>query len=106
MNQEIGSHPCDRFQVKRFTVHPGEQLSRPRHRDRAEHLTVVSDTAEVVLGDGTCGVHEDEAVFVPVGAHHRLVNFGHMPLGLIEVQVASDVGEDDIERIDDMYRRS
>ncbi len=115
MNHETGTRPWgeyrvidggDRFQVKRITVQPGEQLSLQRHRHRAEHWTVVSGTADVTLGDERCRVHENEAIFVPVGADHRLANFGHVPLVLIEVQIGSYVGEDDIERIDDVYGRS
>jgi mannose-1-phosphate guanylyltransferase/mannose-6-phosphate isomerase len=96
----------DRFQVKRITVMPGEKLSLQRHRHRAEHWIVVSGTADVTLHSDTLRVFENEAVFVPVGAAHRIANDGHVPLVIVEVQVGGYVGEDDIERLDDAYGRS
>ena len=36
---------------------------------------------------------------------HRLANPGKIPLELIEVQVGSYLGEDDILRLEDIYRR-
>lgn len=96
----------DRFQVKRITVAPGQQLSLQRHRHRAEHWTVVSGTADVILGGKTQRVHENQAVFVPIGVEHRLSNLGHVPLVVVEVQIGGYVGEDDIERLDDEYGRT
>ena len=51
-------------------------------------------------------VHENESVYVPIGSVHRLANPGKIPLELIEVQVGSYLGEDDIVRFDDIYKRS
>jgi mannose-1-phosphate guanylyltransferase/mannose-6-phosphate isomerase len=42
---------------------------------------------------------------VPIGAVHRLANPGKIPLELIEVQVGSYLCEDDIIRLEDVYRR-
>ena len=50
-------------------------------------------------------VHENEAVYLPIGSMHRLDNPGKIPLELIEVQVGSYTGEDDIIRIEDVYGR-
>jgi mannose-1-phosphate guanylyltransferase/mannose-6-phosphate isomerase len=51
-------------------------------------------------------VHENESIYVPIGAVHRLENPGKIMLKLIEVQTGSYLGEDDIIRIEDDYRRS
>jgi mannose-6-phosphate isomerase-like protein (cupin superfamily) len=51
-------------------------------------------------------VHENESVFIPIGSVHRLSNQGKIPLELIEVQTGSYLGEDDIVRLDDIYKRS
>jgi mannose-1-phosphate guanylyltransferase/mannose-6-phosphate isomerase len=94
-----------RFQVKRITVKPGGRLSLQKHHHRAEHWVVVRGTAEVTV-DGTVRlVHENEAAYLPIGCVHRLVNPGKIPLELIEVQVGSYTGEDDIIRIEDVYGR-
>jgi mannose-6-phosphate isomerase-like protein (cupin superfamily) len=52
------------------------------------------------------GHFSDVAVKVPIGAVHRLENPGKILLELIEVQTGSYLGEDDIIRIEDDYRRS
>jgi mannose-1-phosphate guanylyltransferase/mannose-6-phosphate isomerase len=96
----------ERFQVKRIVVIPGGVLSLQKHRHRAEHWVVVRGTAEVTIGDQLRAVHENESVFIPIGSVHRMANRGKIPLELIEVQTGSYLGEDDIERIEDIYKRS
>ena len=95
----------ERFQVKRIVVVPGGKLSLQRHRHRAEHWVVVRGTAEVTVGETVKSVHENESIYIPIGSVHRLANQGKIPLELIEVQTGSYLGEDDIERLDDIYQR-
>lgn len=95
----------DRYQVKRIVVTPGGRLSLQKHAHRAEHWVVVKGTAEVVIGKETMTVHENQSVYVPQGAVHRLENPGKIDLELIEVQTGSYLGEDDIIRLDDVYNR-
>ena len=95
----------DRFQVKRIVVKPNAKLSLQRHYHRAEHWVVVRGTAEVTIGDTTHIVHENESIFIPIGTVHRLANPGRIPLEVIEVQTGSYLGEDDIVRLDDIYKR-
>ena len=94
-----------RYQVKRITVKPGGVLSLQKHYHRAEHWVVVRGTAEVTRNDETIIVHETEAIYLPIGCVHRMANPGRIPLELIEVQVGSYLGEDDIVRIEDVYKR-
>jgi mannose-1-phosphate guanylyltransferase/mannose-6-phosphate isomerase len=95
-----------RFQVKRIVVKPGGRLSLQLHHHRAEHWVVVRGTARVTIGDETKILHENESTYIPSGAKHRLENPGKIDLELIEVQTGSYLGEDDIVRIEDDYRRS
>ena len=67
---------------------------------------VVRGTAEVTIGDTIQAVHENQSVYIPIGSVHRMANKGKIPLELIEVQTGSYLGEDDIERIEDIYKRS
>jgi len=94
-----------RFQVKRIMVNPGGRLSLQKHHHRAEHWVVVRGTAEVVVNQDVVMLHENESVYIPIGAVHRLTNPGRIPLELIEVQVGSYTGEDDIIRVEDIYGR-
>jgi len=95
----------DRFQVKQIIVNPGASLSLQVHHYRAEHWIVVSGTAEVQVDDKIQTLTEDQSVYIPIGSKHRLTNRGKMPAALIEVQSGSYIGEDDIERLDDIYGR-
>ena len=96
----------ERFQVKRIVVIPGGTLSLQKHLHRAEHWVVVRGTAEVTIGEKVGAVHENESVYIPIGSVHRLANKGKIALELIEVQTGSYFGEDDIERLDDIYNRT
>ena len=94
-----------RYRVKRIVVKPGSKLSLQKHFHRSEHWVVVKGTAEVTLGKDERSVHENESIYIPIGSIHRLANPGKIPLELIEVQVGSYLGEDDIVRLDDVYGR-
>ena len=85
---------------------PGGRLSLQKHYHRAEHWVVVRGTAEVTLGQDVKSVHENESIYIPIGTVHRLANRGKIPLELIEVQTGSYLGEDDIVRIEDVYKRT
>ena len=94
------------FQVKRLVIDPGASISLQRHRQRAEHWVVVRGKAEVTRGDQVFDLEVNQSTSIPVGAVHRLRNPGRDPLHLVEVQVGDYLGEDDIERIEDVYGRS
>jgi mannose-1-phosphate guanylyltransferase/mannose-6-phosphate isomerase len=94
-----------RYQVKRIVVTPGAALSLQKHFHRAEHWVVVKGTAEVTVGGALHTIHENESIYIPIGSLHRLANPGKIPLELIEVQVGSYLGEDDIVRVTDVYGR-
>ena len=94
-----------RFQVKRIVVYPGAALSLQSHHHRAEHWIVVEGTAKVTIGEEVQLVSENQSVYIPLGAVHRMENPGKVPLTLIEVQTGSYFGEDDIIRYEDVYAR-
>ncbi len=96
---------ADRFQVKRIVVHPGAALSLQSHHHRSEHWIVVSGTAKVTIDDQVKLVTENQSVYIPLGAVHRMENPGKVPMVLIEVQTGSYLGEDDIIRYEDIYSR-
>ncbi|SFM39180.1 mannose-1-phosphate guanylyltransferase/mannose-1-phosphate guanylyltransferase / mannose-6-phosphate isomerase [Ectothiorhodospira mobilis] len=96
---------ASRFQVKRITVKPGQQLSLQMHYHRAEHWIVVRGTARITRGEEQFILSENESTYIPLGITHRLENPGRIPLELIEVQSGSYLGEDDIVRFEDTYGR-
>lgn len=102
--QDIDAGPG--FRVKRIMVKPGAALSLQRHTYRSEHWVVVTGVAKVTRGDKIVILRENESTFIPLMTRHRLENPGEEQLHLIEVQVGSYVGEDDIERLEDTYGRA
>jgi mannose-6-phosphate isomerase-like protein (cupin superfamily) len=93
------------YKMKRIEVRPGGRLSLQRHKHRSEHWVVISGDATVTCGEEISTVRANESTFIPAGTMHRLENRTEAPLQIIEVQVGSYVGEDDIERFDDQYGR-
>jgi len=96
----------DNYQVKRISVNPGAKLSLQRHQYRAEHWVVVSGLATVHLDGNEHTLKANDSIYIPVGAVHSLANNTMEPLQLVEVQSGSYLGEDDIERLEDLYGRS
>lgn len=94
-----------RFQVKLLHVKPGGKLSMQMHHHRSEHWIVVQGTAKVVVGEVEKLVRENESVYIFATQWHRLENPGKVPLELIEVQIGTYLGEDDIVRTEDVYKR-
>ena len=95
----------ERFQVKRICVKPGASLSLQSHNHRSEHWIVVEGTAKVTIDEEIKLVSEGQSVYVPLGAVHRMENLGKLPMLLIEVQIGTYLGEDDIIRYEDVYAR-
>jgi mannose-1-phosphate guanylyltransferase/mannose-6-phosphate isomerase len=95
----------ERFQIKRITVNPGAKLSLQMHYHRHEHWIVVKGMAKVTNGKEVVFLNENQSTYITAGQKHRLENPGTIPLELIEVQIGSYLGEDDIVRFDDEYGR-
>ncbi len=96
----------DRFQVKRIMVKPGGRLSLQSHVHRSEHWVVVTGSATVTVGEEVRLMTENQSIYIPLGAVHRLENPGKLDLHLIEVQSGPYLGEDDIIRYEDIYART
>lgn len=94
------------YKVKQITVRPGGKLSLQYHHHRSEHWIVVSGTATVTINDRTFELKQNESTFIPKEATHRLFNNENENLVLIEAQVGTYLGEDDIVRLQDDYKRN
>ncbi len=93
------------YQVKRLHVYPGAALSLQSHQHRSEHWVVVSGEASVVRDDEAFVLAKNESVYIQMGQIHRLSNHTDEPLIVIEVQTGEYLGEDDIVRYEDVYKR-
>jgi len=90
----------ERFQVKKLFVQPSKRLSLQKHHHRSEHWVIVRGTAEVLVGQETVMLSENQSIYIPQGTEHRLSNPGKICLELIEIQTGSYLGEDDIIRLE------
>ena len=95
----------DNFQVKRIHVKSGASLSLQSHNHRSEHWIVVEGIAQVTIDEDNKLLKTGESVFVPLRSVHRMRNPSTEPLEIIEVQIGTYLGEDDIVRYEDEYRR-
>jgi mannose-1-phosphate guanylyltransferase/mannose-6-phosphate isomerase len=95
----------ERFKVKRIQVNPGASISLQMHHHRAEHWIVVRGIAEVTNGNQFLTLRENQSTYIPQGQTHRLSNPGKSPLEIIEIQSGSYLGDDDIVRFEDNYKR-
>lgn len=94
------------YLVKRLTLKPGAKLSLQSHRHRAEHWVVVSGTIQVTCDGRVFDLCENQSTYIETNAKHRIANTGAHPAILIEVQSGSYLGEDDIQRYEDVYGRA
>lgn len=95
----------NKYKIKRIVVKPGKRLSLQKHFHRSEHWVVVSGTATVTRGEDEYLVRANESTYIPMGEIHRLENVGKIPLVMIEAQVGEYLGEDDIVRLSDDFKR-
>ena len=93
------------WQVKQITVKPGARLSLQKHNFRAENWVIVCGLAKVEIDGIETILKENQSTYIPLGSKHRLSNYGDIDLKIIEVQIGTYLGEDDIERFDDIYGR-
>jgi len=93
------------FKIKVIEISPHKRLSLQRHKNRAEHWVVVSGTARVVSGKKVSLVRSNQSIYISRGKKHRLENFTNQPLRIVEVQTGNYLGEDDIERFEDDFKR-
>ena len=87
-------------------MHPGASLSLQSHHHRSEHWIVVEGTARVTVDENVQLLTENQSVYIPLGAVHRMENPGKVAIVLIEVQTGVYLGEDDIVRYEDIYART
>jgi mannose-1-phosphate guanylyltransferase len=94
------------YKVKQIMVRPGAKLSLQYHHHRSEHWIVVRGVATVTVQDKTFELKQNESTYIPKEAVHRLENKQKENLILIEAQVGNYLGEDDIVRLQDDYKRN
>jgi len=93
------------FKIKLIEIAAHKRLSLQQHKRRAEHWVVVSGIAKVISGTKTSLVNSNQSIYISKGKKHRLENTANQPLRIVEVQTGSYLGEDDIERFEDDFKK-
>ena len=93
------------YKLKRLYVHPGHRLSYQRHQQREESWLIADGEAQVILNGVEHRLRAGDTIHIPKTALHRIGNPGSSPLIFLEVQRGTYFGEDDIERLEDDYKR-
>ena len=94
-------HEEDNYKVKKLVLYPGMKISLQKHKYRSEHWVVLSGVATVVQNTSKIKLEKNQSTYIEQGNLHQLINETDSLLEIIEVQIGSYLGEDDIERIDE-----
>ena len=94
------------YKVKKIIVYPEHKLSLQSHLHRSEHWVVIKGTATITKNNDVFILPEGEYTFIPMNSKHRIANEGKINLEIVEVQIGSYLGEDDIFRFEDEYDRN
>ena len=93
------------WKVKKIELKPGASISLQLHNHRAEHWIVVKGIANVEIDGKISRLEKNQSIYVPLRSKHRLSNLENEHLIIIEIQSGEYLGEDDIERFNDIYGR-
>lgn len=93
------------FKVKKIVINPACRLSEQMHHKRSEHWIVTVGEGLVQTGNQEKVAKSGDYIFIPREQKHRMTNRGSSPVEIIEVQIGSYLGEDDIVRFQDDYGR-
>ncbi len=95
----------ENYKVKQIFVLPNQKLSLQSHKHRSEHWVVIAGSAKVVNKGDISVLEVNQSTYISCGDKHRLINDTDKAVIIIEVQTGKYLGEDDIERFDDIYDR-
>jgi mannose-1-phosphate guanylyltransferase/mannose-6-phosphate isomerase len=93
------------FKVKRIQINPGKSISLQRHQRRSEHWVAVQGKVFIQKDNQEFELNQNESAYIDKNEIHRLLNKSNEVVQIIEVQSGEYLGEDDIERLEDLYGR-
>jgi len=93
------------FLIKELFVMSKGILSLQKHHHRSEHWLVTQGTPKITLNKDSFSKKQNDHIFIPLEAIHRIENKSNKPVKIIEAQVGSILKESDIVRFQDVYGR-
>lgn len=73
------------LQLVLMTLKPGEEIGAEVHEDHDQFFRIEAGKGEVIIDGQRTAVEDDDAVIVPAGARHNVVNTGDEPLKLYTI---------------------
>ncbi len=70
------------LQLVLMTLQPGEEIGEEVHEDHDQFFRIESGSGEVLIDGQRTPIKDDDAVIVPAGARHNVINTGDAPLAL------------------------
>ncbi len=70
------------LQLVVMSLEPGEEIGEEVHEDADQFFRVEKGKGEVWIDGNRTKIKGDDAIVVPAGARHNVVNTGHKPLKL------------------------
>jgi mannose-6-phosphate isomerase-like protein (cupin superfamily) len=70
------------LQLVLMSLEPGEDIGEETHSDRDQFFRVEKGKGEIVIDGKRTKVKSDDAMIVPAGARHNVINSGDKPLRL------------------------
>jgi len=68
------------LQLVLMAIQPGEEIGEETHEDRDQFFRVEKGKGEVWIDGHRSKIKSDDAIIVPAGARHNIVNAGEKPL--------------------------
>lgn len=93
------------YKVKKLTIYPYKRLSLQYHEHRSEHWMIVKGIAYIHLDGKEFELKQGNSIDIKKKSVHFIQNREDTDLEIIEIQIGSYFGEDDIIRVDDPYKR-
>ena len=93
------------FQIKEIIINPKSSISLQKHKRRSEHWVVIEGIATVTKGKKVFQLKKNQSIDIKIGEIHRLENKTNKIVKIIEIQTGNYIGEDDIVRYEDKYKR-
>ena len=93
------------FLIKELFINPKSSISLQKHRHRTEHWSIISGRAIITINKRKFLKKQNDVVFIPRGAVHRIENNFNKPVVIMEAQTGKILKESDIIRYKDIYGR-
>ncbi len=86
------------LQLVLMALKPGEEIGEEVHEDHDQFFRIESGSGEVLIDGVRTPIKDDDAVIVPAGARHNVINTGDQPLTLYTLYGPPDHREGVVHR--------